>query len=447
MRSLALVFFAAGFVAMALYGQSVLPPNPAPTCTLSEQEISSWFRSGTVTEDGFVDAANSVGFPQENDTCDFYKWSAQMFLWLTSPVQTDRYVFDARVFFDVSPADASGQRVFIPNTAPNRFTLRVRKPEEIGETGQAGGSDALISQQGSLVYYGIHVNDVYAYFLTGQKGGTIMATDFPTTQADLDAIEAFAGNNFADGAALAIEVKTSWVDASTVEASQYLTISAEVPRYTHTSSTTWIAAGSETLELALVGMHVVGSALGHPEMIWATFEHLSNTPSNDYYYQSSDGSMQLVKYDSGGNWLFMATGGSQTGANVARMAVDGSSGNLVAATDQTIGASNTYRVNPWGDAGGQASSAENNTEIISLNSDVVGLLADGDVRKNYIQSGSLWTQDGQIPPAGTQVGSLDLANSTMETYHQRLNCFVCHSASSEPGLGISHIYGALQPLP
>ena len=219
MRRIALVLFAAGFVATILYGQSVLPPNPAPTCTLSEQEISSWFRSGTVTEDGFVDAANSVGFPQENDTCDFYKWSAQMFLWLTSPVQADRYVFDARVFYDVSPADASGERVFIPNTAPNGFTLRVRKLEEIGETGQAGGSDALISQQGSLVYYGIHVNDVYAYFLSGQKGGEIEATDFPTTQADLDAIKAFAGMTFADGAALAIEVKTSWVDASTVEAS------------------------------------------------------------------------------------------------------------------------------------------------------------------------------------------------------------------------------------
>ena len=106
-----------------------------------------------------------------------------------------------------------------------------------------------------------------------------------------------------------------------------------------------------------------------------------------------------------------------------------------------------YRVNPWGDAGGLASSAKNNTQIISLNSDVVGLLADGDVRKNYIQTGSLWTQDGQIPPAGTQVGSLDLANSTMETYHQSVNCFVCHSVSSGPGVGISHIYDTLQPLP
>ncbi len=35
-------------------------------------------------------------------------------------------------------------------------------------------------------------------------------------------------------------------------------------------------------------------------MIWATFEHLSNTPSNDYYYQGRDGSMQLVTYDSSG---------------------------------------------------------------------------------------------------------------------------------------------------
>jgi membrane associated rhomboid family serine protease len=28
-------------------------------------------------------------------------------------------------------------------------------------------------------------------------------------------------------------------------------------------------------------MHVVGSVKGHPEMIWSTFEHVSNTPNTN----------------------------------------------------------------------------------------------------------------------------------------------------------------------
>jgi hypothetical protein len=40
--------------------------------------------------------------------------------------------------------------------------------------------------------------------------------------------------------------------------------------------------GQKTVNLAMVGMHVVGSTKGHPEMIWATFEHIGNAPNDDY---------------------------------------------------------------------------------------------------------------------------------------------------------------------
>ncbi|MFQ5938921.1 MAG: hypothetical protein ACE5KL_02490 [Alphaproteobacteria bacterium] len=452
-KKLALALFASSFLATGAQAQSKLPPDPSSTCSVSESEFASWFASGTVTKDGWVRPADSVGFPQQNTKCDFYKWSAQMFLWLTSPepAGSGRYVFDTDLFYDVSPENAVGHREFIPSSAGNPFALRLQKPEEIEETGQAGGGAALISQEGSLVYYGIHTNDVYAYFLTGQKGGQIQASDFPTTRFDLDAVERFAGRPFSDGIALTMELKTSWVDAATVDASKYVTITATVPSYTRTNNKTWSLAGTETKNLALVGFHVVGTVQGHPEMVWATFEHLSNTPDNDYYYQAADGTTRVVKYDSSGEWLFMASNGSRTGANAERAKVNGA-GDIVAYTkqdpNQTIGPSNTYRVNPWGDSGGQVSSAENNTEIISLNTDVLGYLAPGDVRANYIQIGALWTQHGQIPPNpnAKQIGSLDLANSTMETYHQNLNCFTCHQGTSFGKDQLSHIYWNLQPL-
>jgi hypothetical protein len=377
-----------------------------------------------------------------------------MFLWLTSPSGTSPYggsgqVFDSPIFYDVSPKNAQGQRTLIPNTpgiVNPIFPIRVPKPEEVGETGQAGGGGVLISQGGSLVFYGIHVNDVYAEFLTGQKAGAIQATDFPTSQADLNAVQQYAGETFADGIALTLELKTSWVDAATVDASRFVTLESQIPTYTRTSATQWTLSGSETRRLALVGMHVVGSAQGHPEMIWATFEHVDNAPDNTYYYTKSDGSTVAVPYNSAGSWLFMASGGSMTGANTERAKID-SSGNIVADSGQTIGPSNTFRLNPWGDAGNDQSSAVNNTDLISLNAAILPMLA-GDVRQNYLLTGAVWTQNGQVPPSGSppppRAGSKLLANSTMETYHQTIDCFACHNGTSFNGL--SHIYGSILPL-
>ena len=86
------------------------------------------------------------------------------------------------------------------------------------------------------------------------------------------------------------------------------------------------------------------------------------------------------------------------------------------------------------------------------------LIAPGDVRRNYVLIGSLWT-NGKIPgfdpaPQVQQIGSTQLANATMETYVQfpTANCFSCHSGSPGNGLGLkcggglSHIYGDLVPL-
>ena len=88
------------------------------------------------------------------------------------------------------------------------------------EQGQADGS-VLIAHNGSLVYFATIVNDVYAYYLTGRKGGAIGPTwptpgQFPVSQAALNQITGFAGKTFVDDIALAIEVKTAWVELSTL---------------------------------------------------------------------------------------------------------------------------------------------------------------------------------------------------------------------------------------
>jgi hypothetical protein len=107
------------------------------------------------------------------------------------------------------------------------------------EQGQAGDSSVLEAQttaNGSLVYYATVVNDVYAYFATGQKDGAISATTFPTSMSDLNSIIAFATGHgkpnppFPDPNALAIEVKSSWVLAAGLpNLSSYITMTATIP--------------------------------------------------------------------------------------------------------------------------------------------------------------------------------------------------------------------------
>ena len=140
------------------------------------------------------------------------------------------------------------------------------------EEGQATG-DALLSQGKSLVYYTLVVNDVYAYFLTGNKTGGITpaASEFPTSAADLAKVTAFAsskGVTFPDPDALAVEIKMSWVDASTISTpANYITVSATVPNYNTSNPSQWVPSGTKNITLALVGVHFVATTAGHPEMI------------------------------------------------------------------------------------------------------------------------------------------------------------------------------------
>jgi hypothetical protein len=355
------------------------------------------------------------------------------------------------------------------------------------EQGQANTDAVLETQNNSLVYYTIAVNDVYAYFLTGAKtsGITPFPSFFPTTQADLTSIVNFAktkGVTFPDPNALAIEVKASWVDASKLpgNGAGYVTMSAKVPVYDKTSSTTWTpTTKTEDVNLAMVGMHVVGSAAGHPEMIWATFEHVGNTPPATYSYNSTSGT-KTVNQNTAGTWLFSAKGAAAP-FNAMHMQLSGANIQAVSSKPPnapppfTISPSNTIRWKPFGASSDvspnpvDGSPAASNTEIISINNSVRGMLIGGDVRSNYIMSGATWTIGGKAPTSSNQVGTSLLANSTMETYVQgtstvaagSTNCFSCHQGfgASNPlapqpspppsnfANGLSHIFGVIQALP
>lgn len=468
------------FAAPPAGAQLALPSDVLPSCTVTGSELAGWFVSGSPSPNGAITPADSVQFPTANTVCDFFTWGARMFLWLTSP-SDDGLVLDSTAMFNVLPPDSRGVRHLQSNSGnPTlQFGLRAEKFDSIGEVGQAGGDGVLMSQNKSLVYYGVHVNDVYAYFLTGQKSGKISATVFPRNANDLATVvsytkKAFPGVTLQAPETLVMELKTSWVDAATVpDARDFVTIQAVVPTFVpNGSNTQWKQSGTETLTLALVGVHIVGTVQNHPEFVWITYEHILNAPDAAYYY--FDGSDKIVRqpFDSTGTFLFMTTGGAEAGANVECMKF--SSGAIVANTKSGQGStpvcaggivpSNTVRTYPWGSQADSQNTGvvTNNTLLLSINESIRSQLSAGDVRANYVQTGGIWTSapsataDAPIPdtsgfePSALR-GSLQAFNATMETYNQGTSCFSCHQQAAEApnsfqAFELSHIYSQIAPL-
>lgn len=550
-----------GTVLSVANSSSRLAQDAFKSCTISQGDFNSWFAGGKATENGIVVPANSVTFGHNNN-CDFYKWSWQMFAWMTSPLPDKKTVMESQVFYTVSPADTLGVRTLIPHTpgkplqvtssitqfgphnlptvmdkqghifevekpVPNVKPMLLRGTQKImisrvetdasgkhifkdlagqiienpkavlvnkgnfvqefkdtkgksvfvgangpieSEEGQAGGSHGLMAQNGSLVYYITMVNDVFAFYLSGAKNGNISGAQFPTTAAQRDSICAIARANgnvsLPDSNALAMEIKTSWVEASSLPDPQnYITIEAVIPSYTKTDSLWTPTNNSQTVKLAMLGMHVVGSVAGHPEMVWATFEEKNNAPNAAYQYLNSDSVVVTVPQDSTGKWT-LSSNALDPNPNQAhfKAAVN----TLIAENGFTISASNSQMSFPWGSAPNvspnreDGSSAASNSEVISINNSVLGWLVGNDIRKNYLLIGATWTSGG-APPSGTSystnptdpgaaIGTSLLANITMETYKQsnQNSCFTCHSNSPgvptlSPGI-ISHVYTGITPL-
>lgn len=320
------------------------------------------------------------------------------------------------------------------------------------EPGQAD-SGVLLSQSGALIYYITAVNDVFAYHRSMQGAGVIpfnTGLAFPMTAADVAPVVAFAagkGHAIKDPTALAIETKSSWMDASAVaNPADYIQVSAVVPTFDKSNPNNWVPNGQATLKLVMLGLHVVGSTNGHGEMVWGTFEHLGNAPNATYAYNSTSG-LKTIAQNTAGSWLFTPSG-SAGPFNSTSNSWTGS-----AITGSPVSAAAVLRAKPWGsnDGGNPANAAGLNTQVISANASVISQLDAADVRRNYFQLGTTWTIGGAAPNGGNEVGTNHLANATMETFAQgatpsdpSANCFSCHTTNK---VSVSHVYRELKPLP
>jgi len=318
----------------------------------------------------------------------------------------------------------------------------------------------LMAQNSTLVYYTIEVNDVYGYFASGVNSGAISATQFPLSASDEAPIIAYAATkgvaSFPDPEALTVELKTAWVEAVNLPAGcNYITMKAKIPDYdtSDPAHKVWPKTGTRTATLAMIAMHVVGSTgstnpanthHGHPEMIWATFEHVCNAPTTSYTYNgASPGESGPAE---SGPWLLSSTNTPVTPITARMFYNDTTSPpQIEAESGDTIGPRDVQRVMPWGMPG---SSTTSNTQVIATNHAVLPQLASGDLRANYIMTGATWRIFGAL--SGSGVGTNKLANTTMETFAQGSNCFDCHNGNAlgdSSGNGHSHIFGEIAPLP
>ncbi len=188
------------------------------------------------------------------------------------------------------------------------------------EQAEADGS-VLMAQNGSLVYYTVAVNDVYAYYRTAQVANDtdfpINVNQFPADLNEMNIVQGFAVNKgadpFPDYDAMAVELKMAWVEAASLPPNcSYIIVNATIPTYTATPAGSanpvkLTETGHRTTKMALISIHVVGSAIGQFGMIWATFEHVCNAPAVGYEYAGNPGPGMATETGPGetGPWLLV----------------------------------------------------------------------------------------------------------------------------------------------
>ncbi len=418
-------------------------PGPAPSaaaCAPPAAPAPSWFPHAQTS------APDSAGF-QSSSNCAFHQWSWNAFLWLTQDV-------GGQPRFLTMPSDGIGG---VANGVLDPLIGRSQQARTVELIDQAGPDGVLVDRHGRAVYYSIHSNDVFGQFMASNH------------LQDPKALRAFDPKTpFPVGS---MTLKAAWkVVQPGEDVSTFYTRQATIAKLAMRKGKLVATSDTETQTVALVGFHIGGTVNGHPEMIWATFEHQDNAPDLPKPAE------EMLPNDvvSAKDWTFYQAGTPMKQCNVN--AAGAGALTLNAQTQTLSPVTQVCRMVPFGGQKPCPSGQDCNiANIQSINASVQGQL--NDVWKNYFEVGAIWfvaedalapnctfqpgsaleciptpTPDG-APPLLT--GSIKLSNSTIETFTQvqstQNNCFACHNttqvispdprAQSLPGLNvnISHV--------
>lgn len=464
---------------------------------------------------------------------------------IAPPNSTTNYVFSSEFFYRLDSFTAL-QPQTNDGSVDGNMAVRGGKTDDpaTSTVGQAGRTNGVlfthggtpVSNQSSLVYYEIYASRPYGYVrdallnnapspydftefptdvesvcnaigygikngfveLSGGVNAAFFATFCKTADAGATpaALGGFGGDTPPNGPqlevavdylAMAVELKAAWVEASTLtNPGSFFLQEGSVPNFvTSSDDNTLVQDGHKTVTLALVGLHIVGTVNGHPEMVWATFEHIDNAPNAGYFYTDTSGAPAFhadIGAQGSTNWLL--SDGTATDANTEYAIVTTKTGpdgrevtSIVPTASNTDDAittpTNVNRLHPWGSPAVEAS-AEVNAQMISTNIGVLNALssfylgAEGDQtsrttlstsdpRLNYLMTGSSWG-DAMFPTGNDVsqiVGTPAMANTTMETFTQSITdangglngCFTCHGIKEgSDKFGVSHIFEGINEV-
>lgn len=251
---------------------------------------------------------NGLPAPPTGNDCAFYNWAWEAFLHVTQPDNAGH-----PAFVNYPSIEAAFPKVFPSVTSPaSPMTLSVRNIEPmlnestrsrrrlatsnagdpapvltdgVMQASQGGPGAVAVDQNGNPIFYSIRLNSDFAGFI---KANGLDEVDRLLADPSNQATAVPAELEIRPGA---MELKSSWmiVEGPLDRYSNYIVIPAKVPFFKNVPD----ASGGGThlevdtsrplrdVNVAMLGLHVVGAVDGHPELIWATFEHADDMGNRD----------------------------------------------------------------------------------------------------------------------------------------------------------------------
>lgn len=430
---------------LAVLGLALAPLAPSPlalaaTPASSSSETALPMCPSLGWEEGLINYLKpDFPFPTQDTPvgapdCAFHQWSWEAFVWATAlnasgvprfmtlPTPDDLLASDSTALAAPSPTGARPLRLAARSLAAHGtpgFT------EGAGAIVEADGN-MLVAPNGYPVYASVHMNE--SYFATAKKN--MIHDGGYTTQP--------ASSSFEVGAAV---FKATWLrlaPGQSAPAGAYTT-QAEVPVLTvlrtKTSAAVVPSGQFTTVTVALVGLHVVGYTINHPEFLWGTFEHNLNSP------QFADNTFTGAG-SSPNNYTFYAANTPYSQANIPNETTPATL-NFDLVTQRFSPVTSVVLLNQTGgenQPGGAANIANLNTSGQTF---LKSLPAPQSTFANYSLIGTVWMAPNSYNlSSGPQdaIGSVNLANTTAETFFQTptntggpstwQNCFSCHNPTS-----------------
>jgi hypothetical protein len=320
------------------------------------------------------------------------------------------------------------------NLSP-RVMKQVTSINDFDGVAQAGLSGVLVDQSGFPIYYAMHFNDGFVNFIT---------TNGFNDRDKLKAITPATDKNFPTGS---MELKSSWRikpdDVAEAEfRKNYIAVDAQIPGLKEITDShgkkTVVADPSQPLTkvVGLVGLHVVGVIEGHPEFVWASFEHRKNAPNGK---RDADPKSLDPVDPQNGDLLLYKKGNSYRGSNPTPGSFDFS----LTGDGRVTPSTSVYRVFPSGEG-----AEDEDAQVKDLNDSVLTQIGPSSVLSNYKMIGAVWIEKGDAAfgpglnfSDDLLAGEKELSNMGMESFTQvkQPHCFSCHDTVAKGGMPDSRL--------